>query len=526
MKSHDLPITSTLIAATVAAAAASGCIIRPAVRPVPPPVFSPGRVTLPPIQPGQAPLTLDGAWVTRADGRTCVDGGPVKMYFGAAPMQLLDAHLCVSASPVSIDGDATVGLPAAGILARVGVQGELGHARVRLAIGRELGTIDLDGHLIKTVPDHYYVIYDLAGGLDVSIGKARLTGPGAAEKVVVDVQDPLIYLGGELRAPGVSISGAFGFSLGGNLGLRPAVALTDGRSALGGDVTGQVLVSGSMPLADVPVTISGDLLLDVDANRDGHTFFEGDPRDLRVLANGAVSLGYDKKGFGIELKLGEASLLVDAQRGVVAVAGDGGGILDGTPLAALSPQRSHVDAYFRGPSDFAYHLASDVSLLGQPTRQNRLTFDPSGVHMSSTLNLPFGMGGVAVAGEVLASGQFALHGTAGLRIAGLRLAGARVDFTPKGIAIAGRVNFLGNGFDVAGGVAAGHVSMGGSIGLNLAVFRGTVALSLRDTRVSALARGDACLAKACVPLGGMELDGKGRVCPIFPVVGKQCIKIL
>jgi hypothetical protein len=526
MKSHELRPITTSLAALVALAVAPACIIRPAVRPIPAPVFSAGRVTLPPIRPGLAPLVLDGAWATRADGRTCVDGGLVQLLLGPGPIQLQDAHLCVTSAPLSIDGEATVGFPGMGVLAQAGVHGDLGHARIRLAVGRDLGTIDLGGHRIKTVPDHYYMFLDLANGLDLTLGKARLTGPGASETVVVDVQDPLIYMAGQLRGPGVSIDGAFGFSLGGNLGLRPAVALTDGGRALGTDVTGQILVAGSMPVGDLPITISGDLLIDVDANRDGHTFFEGDPRDLRVLANGAVNLGYDKQGFGIELKLGDASVLADAQRGVVAIAGDGGGLLDGTPLAALSPARAHVDAFFRGPTDFAYHLTSETSILGQPTQQNRLTFDSHGVHMSTMLALPFGMGKVQVAGEVLANGKFALHGTAGMTIAGLHVAGARVDFTPAGIAIAGRVNFLGTGFDVHGGVRAGHVSMGGSVALNLAVFRGKIALSLHDTRVSALARGDACFIKACVPLGGMEIDAAGRVCPIFPIIGKKCIKIL
>ena len=519
-------LTRALVGVAAAAAlGATGCLIRPVRPQVPRPVVTPGRVTLPPITPGQAPLILDGAWVTQG-GRSCVNGGLIRIITAAGAIPLDDAHLCVTDAPLSIDGEATVGVPALGVLAGAGVHAERGHARVRLAIGRDLGQLDLGGHQVHAAPDHYYLFFDLARGLAVTIGNATLTGPGGSETIVVDGQGQLVYIAGQLRAPGLSIDGAFGFSLGGRLGLRPAVALHDGRGPVATDATGQVLVAGSMPLADLPITVSGDLLLDVDANRDGRTVFDGDLRDLRVLGNGAVSLGYDKKGFGLALKVADCAVWFDGATGTVAAAGQGGDVFAGTPLAALSPHRSHFDAHYHGSDDFALHLSYQGQVLGQPTREVSLDLDPSGVHARMRIQLPAGMGAALVTGDILSSGSFALHGIADLTVARLRLAGAQVGFTPRGISIDGRVNFLGTGFAVHGGVQGRHVSLRGSVALNLVVFRGEVALSLGDRGVTALARGRVCVGKACIPLAGMEIDGRGRVCPIFPVIGKQCIRIL
>lgn len=323
--------------------------------------------------------------------------------------------------------------------------------------------------------------------------------------------------------------------------------------------------------------MSGALLLDVDADRDGVTVFDGDDRDLAVLASGSLSVGREIGGIGLSLDVGAASLYFDARSGHVELAGETRGLFAGTPLAALSPTRGRIAGSFRGPRDFKLDITGEAMVLGYRAQHIHLSLDPTGVRAELTLSLAAGLGNVELTGVANVSG-FTLAGRANLTIAGLRLAGARVTLgtggvrvdgvvdlpalgrievsgtlpangalalkgtgtlrpfglpmagahvaiSPRGAAVAGVVTFLGSRIAVNGNVGGGRVSLAGSLHIDALVFKGDLRLAIANTGVRAMVRGRACVGPACVDLGGLELDTAGRACPIFPVIGKQCIRI-
>ncbi|MCB9565135.1 MAG: hypothetical protein H6709_01760 [Kofleriaceae bacterium] len=562
-------------AASIALAlAASGCI-RLHARPlrVPAPVLDGDRLTIASLDPGAPPMVLEGPWVADGD-RQCIAGGTMRLVTATGAIPFDDATLCVTSSPVSIEGDATVALPALGLLAQAGVHAEGRRAHVRFALGSQLGTIDLGGHPLRADPRHYYLSLSYQDGFTASFGKLSLQTPGGAAEVVIDPQEPMVYLAGRLSLPELELEGAFGFSLAGRIGA-PTTALPPGAPRL----TGHILASATVPVPDLPLTVRGELLIDLDADDDGVTVLDGDDRDFALLASGAVSVGFGHDGFGLALEVGSASLYFDARSGAVALAGETGGVFDGTPLAPLAPNRGELTGHYRGPRDFGLELTGDVRVLGYATEHVRIALDPAGIHAQLRVELPAGLGGVDVHGEAGPRG-FALTGRADLTIAGLRLAGAEVTLgtggvtvrgalalpglgsiavagtvradgevalegrgtlSPFGLELAGahvavstrgavidaHVDFLGSRFAVSGSAANGHARLSGEISLDLVVLKGKTVLSIADTGARAMVYGRACVSPAaCVDLAGLDVDTSGKVCPIFPVVGRQCIKLL
>jgi hypothetical protein len=538
---------------------------------VPAPVVDGDRLQIDALERGAPPLVLEGAWTLRGD-RHCVDGGTVRLLTASGAIPFDDAHLCVTVSPVSIEGEATVAFPALGFLAAAGLDAEGRRARIRFATGAQLGELDLDGHRLRTHPRHYYLHLAYQEGFTASFGNASLATPGGAIEMVIAPQEPLVYVAGRLSLPGLELDGAFGFSPAGRLRARP------NRLPGAEEVSGHILAAASLPLPGLPVAVSGEILLDLDADDDGITLLDGDGADLALVASGAVSIGYDRGGTGLSIQVGDGALTYDASTGLLEVAGETGGVFDGTPLAPLAPGRGSLSGHFRSADDFALEITVEGAVLGYATQQVRIALDHTGIRAALRLTLPADLGGVDLHGELNAAG-FTLSGTADLTVAGLRLLAAEVSLGTAGVSvrgklelpalgtiavagaigadgavglegtgelrpfglhlanahvavsstgatIAGQVTFLGSRFAMRGTAGGGHVSLTGSVKLVLLLFQGEAVLTIADTGARAMVSGRACIGLACIDLAGFDVDTAGNVCPIFPIIGKQCVKLL
>jgi hypothetical protein len=434
-------------------------------------------------------------------------------------------------------------------------------------------------------PQHYYLLVDYVSGYDVVLGNVSIHTPGGAAHLVVDPLEPLIYMAGAVEGllP-QDFAGAFGFAAAGRLPYQSRHDVFDGQTFAKVSLTGHLLVQATLPIPELPLSVSGTFVADVDPDDDGRTLFEGEPRDLILAGDAALTVGYDRAGFGLSIDVASASFLYDARVGPVGSFSFGGStgnrLFAGTPLELLQPTSDHVSVYghFAGPDDFGLLVRGETRVNGFPVSGAEITLGPTGVrltgrarfatlgtvqvagalgadgrfaligtgdltaagfHMAGVqveisergaalagqVTIP-GLGHAQLSGHVRADGGFALSGRGDVAAAGLRIAGAQVDLSPAGARISGQVRFAGTSVRVSGEAgASGHFNLTGSVDLNLAVARGRLSLSVSDRGVAAVIRGKACLGPTCVDLAGLEVDSRGRVCPVFPLLGPRCLQL-
>jgi hypothetical protein len=576
-------------AAFVLFAAACGGSSRPPTK-IPKPELDGQRLVIPSTGNGLADLVLEAVWEVRGD-RYCVTDGAVKLLTATGSIPFDDASLCVTMDPVSIVGEAFVTFPAQGFLESVGVTVEGRRASLGLVLGSQLERLEIDGRSIVPNPYHYYIYVHYQDGLEVGIGNATISASeSVSATIVLAPQEPLFYVSGAMAAPffpaGIE-SAAFGFSPQGRFVFEPARELREGDRKWKPEVVGHMLIAGSVPLTPHPITVSGELVVDVDADDDGRTIFEGDQRDFQLGINGGLAVGYSKAGFDFTFDFASGALVYDARPGAIGSihfsVGDTGGLFAGTPLSVFEPQttKGEVHGYFRDLDDFGIYATVETRPLGFAMSKTQISLDTTGIRARGELSLPADIGGVVVEGEINSDGsfaltgtgdltiagmnmvsaevtlgskgvsiagkidlpgvgkalvsgrvqpdgKFALSGTGDLRPAGLKLANAKVSVSPKGASISGRVSFAGTGFNVSGSVSPRKFSLSGKVSLNLVIFKGSASLTI-DNRSGARAvvSGKACLpGGACMDLAGFDVDTRGRICPIWPVVGKKCLKIL
>jgi hypothetical protein len=147
-----------------------------------------------------------------------------------------------------------------------------------------------------------------------------------------------------------------------------------------------------------------------------------------------------------------------------------------------------------------------------------------GVRIAGRLDLA-PVGEVAVAGAVAADGSWALAGRAAdLRYAGLPITDVQVTVTPAGPSVAGTTSFLGRPFRLSGGVGpGGQLALAGTLALTGS---SRVSLALDARGVRALFQGRVCAGRICIDVPPTEIDSAGNLCQSFPVVGRQCVKVM
>jgi hypothetical protein len=502
----------------------AGCVLpqalSPPVGPSPRPVDR--RLVL--GDPPGPTVTLEGDW--RFDGaKYCTSGGDVLLHTPTGPIMLFEANFCATQRPASITGDARVPLPAIGFLASLGVSGAA--PRGRLSLGRDLRELQLGAHKLPADPARFYLMVDYEGRYDAALGSASLsTGDGPA-RMIVEPEGPAFYIGGDLGGllPGSWKGVAIGFSPAGALPWASEREIFDGTTAAVRKLSGHLLVQGAVPIGDFPLTATGRLVVDLDADDDGQLSLMGDAKDLGVAGDVMVRVGYQVAGFDVGLDLARASILYDGSLYLAATLP--AAALAGTPLVAFQPASDlSLTGVYRSAKDFVLQARGDGRMLGFPLSAVELTLGSSGVGIKGRTDLP-GMGPVDLAGTMAANGSYSLTGRADLSAAGLPLRGAEVTLSPGGVRITALVNHLGLAFKVAGTIQPnGQRSLSGTVAMKAKVLTGraTVLLDGGAPRVSVA--GKVCAGPACVDVPETEVDAAGNVCPSFPVVGRQCVKVL
>jgi hypothetical protein len=95
----------------------------------------------------------------------------------------------------------------------------------------------------------------------------------------------------------------------------------------------------------------------------------------------------------------------------------------------------------------------------------------------------------------------------------------------RGVAITGgNTTFLGRPFRVTGWVRpGGELALTGTVALTST---SRVQLMLDGRGVRASFDGRVCAGRVCVDVPPTTIDQQGNVCPSFPIVGRQCVRVM
>jgi hypothetical protein len=187
---------------------------------------------------------------------------------------------------------------------------------VVLLVGNVAGVSAVDDRLDAPATDRLVLHTVVKGDSLWAISKAYLgsgarnatatAGFGASTKVVIDPFDPLVYLEGafvELLTGGLVSDGAVGISLGGMLPYESSTQLYNGSNWAERKLNGHIYAYGSCQVGAYPVSVSGQVVINADEDKDGDWFFHPDEQadDFEIGANGAVSNGWEKGPISLSL---------------------------------------------------------------------------------------------------------------------------------------------------------------------------------------------------------------------------------
>jgi hypothetical protein len=203
--------------------------------------------------------------------------------------------------------------------------------------GIKLGK-DLDSLDVPLNPGVPYLYYSSTTGAGISFGSANLNTSGSkSSSVAVDPADPSMMLKyGDY---------GFGVSLKGEIPYTPT-HLPDGIKDP--KIYGNVYATGSVPLGDLPGTLTGGVVIDLDANDDGtfcgltsqtlDTVLRGGAPtgDIKFGVNGEIDFSLDKYSINLSAPVGEASAFYTPESGRLAFRGKSVNPFAGTVLEQFS----------------------------------------------------------------------------------------------------------------------------------------------------------------------------------------------
>ena len=209
-------------------------------------------------------------------------------------------------NPLHIDrvtGRAAVPLPDLGVLAGLEVE-DLVSAEIGLDYGVNLE--HLEAPLQK---DRRYLYFDFSAGLSASLGPISMSAGGASATVVLDPADPMFYVSGGLlglAAIGPIEDVGIGMSAQGLLAFEPVRPLE--RANIDAAFDGHLYLGGTVPVGRLPLSIDGEVVVNVDPDEDGATIFNDASADFVLGGNGVLSFGVEfLEFFEFGFELGKAT---------------------------------------------------------------------------------------------------------------------------------------------------------------------------------------------------------------------------
>ncbi|MEM8874716.1 MAG: hypothetical protein AAGD32_10710 [Planctomycetota bacterium] len=192
-------------------------------------------------------------------------------------------------------------------------------------------------------PAQPYLFYSHRTGMNVKFGNFEASAPNSyGLNIVVDPADAF-FIGGE----GIPVVGDVGIGVSFD-GKIPVSTDVDLRGDIDKDVYAHAWFKGGVDISQitpkVPLELRGEVFYDFDANDDGRNLdnsklaldtlittggkgdssesrFERAIQDIGIFANGEAWVGYEKKGFGFKMKVGEMSAGVRGDTGELAIKG-------------------------------------------------------------------------------------------------------------------------------------------------------------------------------------------------------------
>ena len=181
---------------------------------------------------------------------------------------------------------------------------------VRAAVGYELGAdlTDLDAPLL---PERRYLVFDFASGNASSAGPVSFSSPaGRSGTLVLDPSDPSFFVTGDfmgLDGVGPLSDLALGLSARGLLPFEPQE--TWGVEDVADPFTGHLYARGKVTLKKIPVSIDGEVVVNVDPTGKGRRFGSQMTDGIAIGANGTVSYAVDfLKFFTFEVPFAHATV--------------------------------------------------------------------------------------------------------------------------------------------------------------------------------------------------------------------------
>jgi hypothetical protein len=274
-----------------------------------------------------------------------------------------------------------------------------------ISLGDDLGRLGLPVN--ANVPYLYF-----SGGLkgELSFGGATASA-GTGAGVAFDPADPsLVVNAADVVQMGVSLKGMIPFT---------PEAAADGATA---QVFGNYYAKAAVTLSPFPVTVTGEAVIDFDANDDGR--FLGvtsvnalaasmsNPSGLLAMArnaaadaaigfNGVVSMGVEYGGVSLDLPMNHGTVVVAP--GEFSFRGGTVNPFAGTKLAFLDPSATSwdVQGVVRRADDFRFQMAGSTKLFGGlGSASLSLGVSPTGITVNGSLRDTLGVGGMEVTGSV------------------------------------------------------------------------------------------------------------------------------
>lgn len=279
-----------------------------------------------------------------------------------------------------------------------------------------------------------YLVYGDAGSLKLNFGQVSLTTTDQSELVMIaDPADPMLYVGYKDYAFAGSLNGRIPF----NTAVTPPAESSGPYSVLLPNLGyyGHVYAAGEFPLAGVPMSVHGDVTVDLDADGDGQflggagnadQLFRGDLtaveavlRDVNVGVNGGVSLGYTVAGRSLTVPLGGASVFYSGPHQGVWFKGAQGTAVNpwaGTVLEdfQVGPGAA-VEGYAYRDGRFSVSTTSSYKLFTLDAALT-VTVTNDGIRAAGTVTTPIGRADVS--GSIAFNGDFALAGQLQIDVGG------------------------------------------------------------------------------------------------------------
>ena len=208
----------------------------------------------------------------------------------------------------SVSGTCRVPFPAFGLGENASFD-DLVYASIGWDLGKNIENVEA-----PMQDDRHYFYLTFSAGLGMNLGTAKVSVPGGTSNtIVIDPFDPYLFVKGDLLSFGglspIDDAG-IGMSWQGLIPFTPAN--TWGVEQQAKPFNGHLWLEGGISLGPkIPLSISGNTVIDVDPNDDGKSVFVDPAGGIQLGANAdlAVSPGYKKLPITLDIPVASATVV-------------------------------------------------------------------------------------------------------------------------------------------------------------------------------------------------------------------------